>query len=144
MRGGAIGVTVVNDTEAIADLIADLLADRSRFRHPKLLNEPSMDEIAATEPDLIFLGLRTNGRVHGWNVLDAIRGDARLSSVPVILCTGDLHALRDRISGADPGPCTEVLEKPFDLETFQATVDRALVSTPSDDRIGGSVADGPV
>ena len=126
MRGDGIRVTVVNDTEAIADLITDLLAGHARFEHRRLLDEPSIDEIAASEPDLIFLGLRTNGRVHGWNVLEAIRGDARLSSVSVILCTGDLLALRERMEGADPDPRTHVLEKPFDLETFEAAVNGAL------------------
>ncbi len=126
MPEDGIRVTVVNDTEAIADLISDLLTGDARFEHRRLLDEPSIDEIAATEPDLIFLGLRTNGRVHGWNVLEAIRGDTRLSSVSVILCTGDLLALRERMDGADPDALTYVLEKPFDLETFEAAVNGAL------------------
>ncbi len=37
---------------------------------------------------------------------------------------------------ANPDSRTHVLEKPFDLETFQATVDRALAGSQRADRIG--------
>ncbi len=144
MREGDIRVTVVNESEDIAELISDLLADGSRYEHRRLLNHPSVEEIADSEPDLIVLGLRASGRTPGWQVLDGIRAESRLSTVPVILCTGDLHGLRERFSDGHPDSRTHVLEKPFDLDTFLGTVDLALEGSWRADHAGAEMAEGPV
>lgn len=119
-------VAVVNDTAAIAELIEELLSTDRKLVPSQLLHEPTVDEIAATEPDLIFLGLRTNGRLHGFGVVAAIRSHDQIADVPIVLCTGDLRALRDRQDELDRDPRTHVLVKPFDLETFDNLMARVL------------------
>ncbi len=124
---GDVRVAVVNDTEAIADLIEDLLKDRGQPVLTRLLDgKATAEAILAAAPDLVFLGLRPRQRGDGWDLLAAIRADPRLRDVPVILCTGDLRGLREREAEIAGDPRTHVLEKPFGLEGFESTMEAAL------------------
>lgn len=124
--GGDVRVTVVNETEAIADLIDELMRERGQRTTRLLDGAMSLDALRESGPDLVFLGLRGRELGDGWELLADIRGDNGLAAVPVVLCTGDLRALRERETDLAGDPLTRVLEKPFSLEDFDCTIEGAL------------------
>lgn len=125
--GGDVRVAVVNETEAIADLIDELMRDRGQRTTTRLLDGAvSLDALKQSRPDLVFLGLRRRERSNGWELLADIRRDNGLATVPVVLCTGDLRALQERETDLAGDPLTRVLEKPFSLEDFDRMIEGAL------------------
>jgi len=70
-------------------------------------------------PDLVVLDLMLP-LISGWRVLDFIRADARLATIPVVVTTG----VSDRPRGADL-----VLRKPLDWTYFLAEIDRLAART---------------
>ena len=55
----------------------------------------AIDEIAASEPELIIVDLLLGG-ASGWDIVALSRADERLADVPIIICSADVVALRDR------------------------------------------------
>lgn len=70
--------------------------------------------------------------IDGWEVLDRIRLDPALETVPVVMCTvhaGAEHRARGYGHGADAYEA-----KPFDIDRLLATV-RRLADMPADDLV---------
>jgi len=73
------------------------------------------------QPDLIVLDVMLPG-MSGIEVLEELRGDPELSSIPVIVVTAWSHAeMSARVSGAD-----RFVPKPFDPEELESAVEELL------------------
>ena len=111
-------IAIIEDQDAIADLIADIL-DGAGFRPVRIAAPYPPAAIAGHGADLVMLDVLL-GRIMGWDVLAAIREHPATSALPVLI----MSALYDR-AGLHPlpaGGATGFMPKPFDIEQLVAAV----------------------
>jgi PAS domain S-box-containing protein len=134
-------ITVVDDQHDVAELLDELLTEFGHEVRRLICEEPRVDDIAATDPDLVILDLHLAGgrmEASGWDLLRLMRADARLMSTPVLLCTADRQALRERRDEFLDDPLVAELPKPFRIDDAESIVRRLLdgVTAPRwDDRV---------
>ena len=108
-------ISVVNDNPDFLELMSAILDEDAGF-DVSLFNgeETSIDELAASSPDLLIIDLLLGG-LSGWELVVLARADARLASVPVIVCSADVTELRDRAAELERIGDVHVLAKPFSV-----------------------------
>ena len=119
-------VVVIEDDEDAAALLSETLG-RSGYR---VLTAPSGAEglRLAREHDPVAVTLDVMmPEMDGWRVLQAMRADRRLSSIPVIVCS----IVDNRPLGYSLG-ASDYLLKPVDPQTLTETLDRVSVRGKSD------------
>ncbi len=119
-------ITVVNeypDFIALMTSILDEMADHEVTGFDA--SEATVDELAATRPDLLIVDLDTANLVFG---IDSTLDDdvAAALSVPAIVCSADIAALRERADEFSDLGNVYSLEKPFTLGMLSDVVERAL------------------
>jgi CheY-like chemotaxis protein len=114
-------VTIVDDTEDNRDLLYYLL--RSEFEVSRHSNgEDALLHLAHSAPDAIVLDIRLPG-MNGIEMLNRIREDTRLRSIPVVALTANAMA-GDREKYLAAG-FDEYIAKPIvDLDAFVNTIRR--------------------
>ncbi|CAK0779994.1 Histidine kinase [Gammaproteobacteria bacterium] len=114
-------VLYIEDNPANLRLVSQLL---SRHPHLYLLTahtpELGIELALAHQPDLILLDINLQG-MDGYQVLEVLRGDAQLRTVPVIAITA--HAMPRDIARGMAAGFVEYLTKPLDIEHFMKTVE---------------------
>jgi DNA-binding response OmpR family regulator len=119
-------ISVLNDNPEFLELMTDILDgdggyEVSTFEDPTT----SVDDLAASEPHLVIVDLLLGG-ASGWEIVALSRADDRLSSVPIIVCSADVAALRNRADDFERIGNSHVLPKPFGLEELTGLVERLL------------------
>ena len=122
-------VTVIDDDRDVLDLFRDLLAEFGFEVVTYADALPGIDQLIASEPDLIIVDLSLNPhreQLSGAQVIHSARSSPALQDVPVIVCS----ATPDLLEVAWPdfmerGDIQQLL-KPFNLETFERVVETAL------------------
>jgi signal transduction histidine kinase/CheY-like chemotaxis protein len=111
-------VLVVDDDPAVLDLMQRILM-KEGFR-PVLADDPhkAMALSRAVKPSAVILDVLMP-EMNGWEVLRALKADAELEAVPVILLT----IVDDRRTGLALG-AVEHLVKPIDRDVLLRTLDR--------------------
>ncbi|MBA3413907.1 MAG: response regulator transcription factor [Chloroflexia bacterium] len=131
MTTGQGHVLVVDDAAELRVLFAAILEDAG-YRVTLCDSAPAVEEVAAIGPDLVVLDLLLGGdEGAAWGLVEAMRADARLQAVPVVICSAATDLLR-RLDERFAAMGIAALGKPFELEEFLATVARLA---------GGSAAD---
>ncbi len=106
-------VLVVDDDEAIRDVVAEVLRDEG---YEVVCAENGVQALRELHkerhPDVVLLDLMMPV-MSGWEVLEQLQADRELSRIPVVVVSA-MHA---------PG-AREHLAKPIDLERLLATVGR--------------------
>jgi DNA-binding response OmpR family regulator len=122
-------IAVINDNPEFLDLMSAILDEDAGY-DVTLFDGAStaLDEIAASEPDLIIVDLLLGG-ASGWELVTLARADARLSDVPVIICSADVVTLRDRAAELEQIGNVHVLAKPFGIDEMTGLVER-LIGAP--------------
>jgi DNA-binding NtrC family response regulator len=124
-------ITVVNDYPEFVELMTGILDEMAGHEVTGFdASEATVDELAETRPDLLIVDLQTAGWVLA-GIVAAVgeRLAAAFDRVPVIVCSGDIPALRERGDEfADLGN-VYTLEKPFTLDMLTDLVERALYKT---------------
>ena len=122
-------IAVVNDDAAFLELMHELLTDESYTT--VLLHEGSSayDMIRKQHPDLVILDLRLEHPEAGWKTLQLLRLDPETTDIPVILCSADMRALREREDWLKERDI-KVLEKPFNLDDMLKMV-KDVTGSPS-------------
>ena len=115
-------VLIVEDEPDIQDLIGDLLMLEGYEVHTLDRIPHGLDALRRLAPDVIVLDLRLPG-LGGVELLRLLSADRRLSSIPVVICSGaaDLrvaHAEEFRSLGC------QVIAKPFELDEIIDAVRR--------------------
>jgi CheY-like chemotaxis protein len=108
----APSVLVVDDDDAIREVIAEVLRDEGYKVSSAGNGEQALDELRKGRPDLVLLDLMMPV-MSGWELLELLQSSADLSKIPVVVVS----------AMTAPGVC-EHLAKPIDLECLLATVDR--------------------
>ena len=119
-------ISVVNDNAEFLDLMAAILDEDAGYDVSLFKGEVvEISELAASDPDLIIVDLLLGG-ASGWEIVTLARSDERLESVPIIVCSADVTALRDRESDLDRIGNVRVLAKPFAIDEITQLVERLI------------------
>ena len=116
-------ISVVNDNPDFLDLMSAILDedagyDVSLFNGQKL----EIGELVASDPDLIVVDLLLGG-ASGWEIVTLSRADERLAPVPIIVCSADVTALREREEDLERVGNVHILAKPFTIDEITGLVE---------------------
>jgi CheY-like chemotaxis protein len=120
-------ITVINDNPEFLDLMNALLENNAGYDVTTIDGDTiiGIEPIRGSRPDLLIIDLRLRrDGLAGWDILLAIRKDAELAQLPIILCTGDLEGLREHAEAITDDPMVATLQKPFHLDELEALVRR--------------------
>jgi DNA-binding response OmpR family regulator len=116
-------ISVVNDNPDFLELMSAILDEDAGY-NVSLFNgqETEIGTLAASEPDLIVVDLLLGG-ASGWELVTLARADERLAGVPIIVCSADVTALRDRAGELESIVNVHVLSKPFSIDQITGLVE---------------------
>lgn len=119
-------VLVVNDTQEILELFEDLLGELGFGVSLMSFAPRELQRIREVRPDLIILDFVFGQReLLGWQLLQKLKMDRGLDSIPVIVCTAAQREVAEQ-----EGYLTEqgviVVLKPFNVDQLEEAVSRAL------------------
>jgi CheY-like chemotaxis protein len=130
-RPSGTRVLVVNDTAEILELFADILTGMGLEPVSMSYAPRELDRIRDVQPDLIILDfLMGDGELQGWQLLQKLKMDRSLESIPIVVCTAARNAVLEQ-----QGYLTEqgviVVLKPFNVDQLEEAVRRALTMPPT-------------
>ena len=116
-------ITVLNDNPEFLDLMSAILDEDAGYE-VTLFNgqEVGVDHIAASHPDLIIVDLLLGG-ASGWELVTLARADDRLAGIPIIICSADVAALRERAGELEHIGNVHILAKPFGIDDITDLVE---------------------
>ncbi len=124
-------VLVVNDTQEILELFEEILTGMG-FEVVLMSYAPrELDRIREVKPDLIVLDFLMGDReLLGWQLLQKLKMDRRLDSIPLVVCTAAVKTVSEQ-----QGYLTEqgviVVLKPFNVDQLEDAVRRASSMPPT-------------
>ncbi len=121
-------VTVVNDNEDFLELVREILDDE-RYDTTTIDGDrpEALEQIRASRPDVLMIDLRLGSDgLHGWEIAQQVRADDQLKGVPILICSGDIMALKELAPELAEGRDLAVLTKPFAVDELCDTVERLL------------------
>ncbi len=122
-------ITVINDNPDFLELMRAILDEDAGYAVTVFAGEATtIGEIAASDPALIIVDLLLGG-ASGWEIVTLARADQRLADVPVVICSADVTALRDRADELERIGSVHVLAKPFGIDEVTELVER-LIGAP--------------
>lgn len=119
-------ILVVNDTQEILELFRMLLEEEEG--HEVILSGFPFEQISDVEkikPDLIILDFIFGDQKSGWQMLQMLKMQRSTSSIPVIVCTAALDAVREQ-EGYLVSKGVHVVYKPFDIDQLISNVRQLL------------------
>jgi DNA-binding response OmpR family regulator len=119
-------ISVLNDNPDFLELMSAILDEDAGY-DVSLFNgeETTIAEIAASDPQLIIADLILAG-ASGWEIVTLSRADERLAGKPILLCSADVTALRERSEELERIGNVHLLEKPFRIDELTEVVDRLM------------------
>ena len=117
---------VVNDTQEILELFQDIL-EAMGFDVVLMSYAPrELDRVREVAADLIVLDFLMGEReLLGWQLLQKLKMDRQLDSIPIVVCTAAVNAVSEQ-----QGYLTEqgvlVVLKPFNVDQLEDAVRRAV------------------
>ena len=122
-------ITVINDNPDFLELMRAILDEDAGYAVTLFAGDSTaIGEIAASDPDLIIVDLLLGG-ASGWEIVTLARADQRLADVPVVICSADVTALKDRADELEQIGNVHVLAKPFGIDEVTELVER-LIGVP--------------
>ncbi len=120
-------VLVINDTQEILDLFRILLEEEGFEVVLSGFPFQQVSEIEQISPDLIILDIIFGDEKTGWQMLQLLKMKRSTASIPVIVCTAALNAVREQ-EGYLVSQGVHVVYKPFDIDHILTTIKLALES----------------
>ena len=120
-------ISVINDNADFLELMSAILDDDAGYDVTVFNGESTaIAEIAAADPALIIVDLLLGG-ASGWEIVTLARADERLADVPIIICSADVIALRDRTRRSSSTSATSTSwRKPFGIDEVTDLVERLV------------------
>jgi len=118
-------VLVIDDFQSTLDLYAELLESEQYELELSTyeFEEPKMIELL--KPTIIILDFQVNERERGWQLLDKVKMNRTLCSIPIILCTPSMFDVREQVNYLqDQG--LVIFYKPFNLDKLVQKVQQVL------------------
>jgi DNA-binding response OmpR family regulator len=120
-------ILVINDTQEILDLFRIMLEEEGYEVMLSGFPFQKISEVEQIDPDLIILDVIFNDEKTGWQMLQLLKMKRSTASIPVIVCTAALNAVREQ-EGHLVSQGVHVIYKPFDIEHILTTIKLALES----------------
>jgi len=123
-------ISVVNDNPEFLELMSAILDEDAGYE-VSLFNgeETSIAEIADSKPDLIVVDLIL-GAASGWEIVTLSRAHDELAKLPIVICSADVAALRDREEELAAVGGVHILPKPFGIDELTSLVE-GLIGVPA-------------
>ncbi len=119
-------ISVLNDNADFLELMSAILDEDAGYQVQLFNgNETTIADLSASEPDLIVVDLLLGG-ASGWEIVTLSRADARLADVPIIVCSADVAALRERTDELQHIGNVHVLPKPFGIDELTGLVENLV------------------
>jgi DNA-binding response OmpR family regulator len=119
-------ISVVNDNPDFLELMSAILDEDAGYDVSLFDGErTSIDELAASAPDLVIVDLLLSG-TSGEEIVTLSRADERLADVPIVICSADVTGLRERADDLERIGGVHVLTKPFGLDEVTQLVERLI------------------
>jgi CheY-like chemotaxis protein len=119
-------ISVVNDNPDFLSLMSAILDEESGYAVTLFDGETtSVAEIADADPDLVIVDLLLGG-ASGWDIVALTRADERLADRPILVCSADVSALREKTDELARIGNVHVLEKPFSIDQITDLVERLI------------------
>jgi DNA-binding response OmpR family regulator len=120
-------ILVINDTQEILDLFRILLEGEGYEVVLSGFPFQQVSEIEQINPDLIILDFIFGDQKSGWQMLQLLKMKRSTASIPVVVCTAALNAVREQ-EGYLISQGVHVVYKPFDIDLIMTTIKLALES----------------
>jgi two-component system, OmpR family, phosphate regulon response regulator PhoB len=122
-------ISVVNDNADFLELMSAILDEDGGY-DVSLFNgqRAPIAELAASKPDLIIVDLLLGG-ASGWEIVTLARADERLADIPIIVCSADVTALRERAGELEDIGNVHMLAKPFAIDEMTDLVEGLIART---------------
>ncbi len=119
-------ISVLNDNPDFLELMSDILDEDAGY-DVRLFNgqDTAIPDLAASKPDLIIVDLLLGG-ASGWEIVTLCRAHDALADIPIIVCSADVTALRDRAEELQRIGNVHVLPKPFGIDEITELVERLV------------------
>ena len=119
-------ISVLNDNPEFLELMSAILDEDAGYE-VTLFNEAStsVDELAESRPDLVIVDLLLGG-ASGWEIVALSRADDRLAETPIVICSADVAALKDRAGELESIGNVHVLAKPFSIDELTGLVEQLI------------------
>ncbi|MCO5732175.1 response regulator [Rhizobium sp. SSA_523] len=114
-------IVIAEDEFLIADVLAIMLEEAGHEVSTAAHGRAALAIIKGKAPDLVITDFMMP-LMTGLELAQALRGDAELQQIPIILVSGAQGA----IGRAHPDVFDAVLDKPYNEKTLLATVERLL------------------
>jgi CheY-like chemotaxis protein len=122
-------ISVVNDNADFLELMSAILDEDAGYEVSVFAGEDtSIDQLAASNPDLVIVDLLLGG-ASGWEIVTLARADERLANLPIIVCSADVNGLRSRASELERVGRVHLLPKPFGIDEMTSLV-REVIGEP--------------
>lgn len=119
-------ITVINDNPDFLELMAAILDEDAGYDVTVFSGDSTtIADIAAADPALIIVDLLLGG-ASGWEIVTLARADERLARVPIVICSADVIALRDRAAELEHIGNVYVLAKPFGIDEVTSLAERLI------------------
>ena len=116
-------ISVINDNPDFLELMAAILDEDAGYEVTLFNGEQTtIAEIADSNPELIIVDLLLGG-ASGWEIVALTRADDRLSHLPILVCSADVTALRERADELIQIGNVHILEKPFGIDQVTEMVE---------------------
>ena len=133
-------ILIINDTQEILDLMAELLEDEG-YRVTTSLALLDIDKVKKIAPDVIVQDLLFEGTQElGWKFLTLVRLDPVLARIPLVLCTAAVRTVTNpEMAEQLNQKGIRVVLKPFTVEDLLTTLDevraaQSLINQVADGR----------
>ncbi len=121
-------ILVINDTPEILDLFRELLEEegyRVSVDRFTIDADKKLAEVKTFAPDLIILDNMIGNEGPGWQLLQLLKMDRETRAIPVIICTGAVHQVKDLQPHLEDMGVAVVL-KPFDIDYLLGEIAKVL------------------
>ncbi len=118
-------IMVVDDTQEILELFRELLEEEGYEVVLYTFAIQDLAEVERVEPDLIILDHIFGEAKHGWQMLQKLKMRRSTESIPVVVCTTEVKAVKE-MEGYLTAHGVGVVLKPFRIDDLLSTVRLAL------------------
>jgi CheY-like chemotaxis protein len=119
-------ISVVNDNPDFLELMSAILDEDAGYDVTLFDGaKASIAELVASRPDLVIVDLVLGG-ASGWEIVTLTRAEPQLADRPIVICSADVTALRERSGELERVGNVHILEKPFSLDEITEVVERLI------------------
>ncbi|MCC6792095.1 MAG: response regulator [Thermomicrobiales bacterium] len=114
-------ILVINDTQEVLEVMQELLQDEG-YRvtiHSTAIRD--LHKIVELGPDLLILDHLMGDEEYGWQMIQKLRLNRELATLPVIVCTAAVKMVKE-LEGHLKAKGITVVLKPFDIDDLLEAV----------------------